>query len=185
MVQVLEKNLEQIKNKLSGMRTNLNKAAYLESAFKKDLSIEVKRFILSTLTEIYESDRMYSKAAKAMSNKARFDPTFKDRIASYTRAAELFCMVGSLEDADEMFSRAVREGNEVQKKDILKNRKEMYLNYAQKLEKQGKRSHSMKFYEKLLRMKLEPQEKEMVKEKIVKTYRLLGKFKDAEIVSKL
>ena len=69
------------------MRTSLNKVDYLESAFKKDLSIEIKKFILKTLSELYEQDRMYSKAAKAMSNKARFDSTFKERITSYITAA--------------------------------------------------------------------------------------------------
>lgn len=167
------------------MRTNLNKADYLESVFKKDLSIEIKKFALVTLTEIYEQDRMYSKAAKAMSNKARFDPTFKERIISYTKAAELFCIVGSIEDSEEMFNRAFREANEVEKLDIVATRKKMYLDYAEKLEKIGKRSSCMKFYEKLLTMKLTDGEKEKVKEKIVKSYKLLGRFKDAEIVGKL
>jgi tetratricopeptide (TPR) repeat protein len=185
MVQVLENNLEQIKDKLAEMRTSLNKANYLESAFKRDLSIDVKRFILNQLTEIYQNDRMYSKAAKAMSNKARFDPTFKDRIVSYLKSAELFCVVGSIEDAEEMFNRAVREANEIEKRKILTQRKEMYLNSAEKLEKQGKRSHAMKFYEKLITMKLEISEKENVKEKIIKNYKLLGRFKDAEMISRI
>ncbi len=185
MVQVLETNLEQIKERLAKMRTNFNKADYLESAFKKDLSIEIKKFILESLTDIYEQDKMYAKSAKAMSNKARFDSTFKERIVSYLRAAEFYCMVGGIEDAEEMFSRAVREANSVEKMDIIKKRKEMYFSYAEKLEKQGKRSNSMKFYEKLIKMRLEDSEKEVVKEKLIRTYKLLGKFKDAELISKI
>jgi pentatricopeptide repeat protein len=185
MVQVLETTLEQIKERLGRMRTNLNKADYLESAFKKDLSIEIKRFALETLTQIYEQDKMYSKAAKAMSNKARFDPTFKERIISYTKAAEFYCKTGSIEDAEDMFNRAFREANEVEKLDIIRTRKEMYFNSAEQLEKIGKKSSAMKFYEKLIKMRLDELEKEKVKEKLIKTYKLLGRFKDADMVSAL
>lgn len=182
MVRVIETNLEQIKDRLSEMRTSFNKIDYLESAFKKDLSIDIKRFILETLTDLYEQDRMYAKAAKSMSNKARFDPTFKEKITSYTRAAELFCKVGSIEDAEEMFNRAFREANEKEKLEIVKSRKNLYLTSAENLEKIGKKSSSLKFYEKLIKMKLESQEKEMVREKLIKTYKLLGRFKDADLL---
>lgn len=185
MVQVLETSLEQLKEKLKSMRTNFNKSAYLESAFKKDLSLEIKRFILENLSAIYTQDRMYAKAAKALSNKARFDTTFKEKIDSYIRSAELFCKTGSIEDAEEMFSRAAREANEVERLDIIKKRKEIYFSSLQGLEKQGKRASTLKFYERLIKMKLTPEEKEGVKEKLVKTYKILGRFKDAEIVFKL
>ncbi len=185
MVNVTETNLEQIKDKLSGMRTNLNKADYLESAFKKDFSIEIKRFILETLAIMYEQDRMYAKAAKAMSAKARFEVVFKDKIEAYIKAADLYCKVGSIEDAEEMFNRAAREANEAQRKEIIKRRKEMYFRSAESLERAGKRSHSMKFYEKLIKIKLEDSEKTTVKEKLAKTYKLLGRFKDAEMILKM
>jgi tetratricopeptide (TPR) repeat protein len=185
MIQVLETTLEQIKERLGRMRTNLNKADYLEGAFKKDLSIEIKKFILETLTQIYEQDRMYSKAAKAMSNKARFDSTFKERIISYTKAAEFFCKIGSIEDSEDMFNRAFRESNEVEKLDIIKIRKEMYFSSAEQLEKIGKKSSALKFYEKLIKMRLDELEKEKVKEKLVRTYKLLGRFNDADVISAL
>jgi len=185
MIQVIETNLEQVKERLARMRTNLNKADYLESVFKKDISIEIKRFVLVTLTEIYKQDRMYAKAARVMSNKAGFDPTFKERIISCIKAAELFCEVGSIEDADEMFNRAYREANEVEKLDIIAMRKKTYFYYAEQLERIGKRSSAMKFYEKLIKMRLGDGEKAKVKEKIVRNYKLLGRFKDAEIVEKL
>lgn len=185
MIRVSETNLDQIKEKLLGMRTNLNKEDYLESAFKKDLSIEIKKFILATLSELYELDKMYSKAAKAMSNKARFDTTFSDKISSYKKSAELFCKIGSIEDAEDMFSRAFRESNEVKKLEIIKFRKELYLISAEKLENLGKKSNALRFYEKLINMKLDVSEKERVKGKLVKIYSLLGRFKEAELISKL
>lgn len=185
MVRVIETNLEQLKEKLKTFRTNLNKSAYLESAFKADLSIEAKRYILETLSEIYIQDRMFSKAAKALSNKARFDTTFKEKIISYIKSAELFSKIGSIEDAEEMFSRATREANEKEKLDILKKRKEIYFNALKELERHGKRASMLKFYEKLIRMNLTSDEKLEVKEKLIKTYKLLGRFKDAELVSNL
>lgn len=184
-MRVIETNLEQVKDKLSTIRTNLTKAEYLESVFKKDISIDVKRFSLETLSEIYTEDRMYLKAAKALSNKARFDLTFKEKINSYVRAAELFSRAGSIEDAEEMFGRAAREANEVQKLDIVRNRKEIYFNSVSQLEKEGKRASVLKFYEHLLKMRLSPEEKTAVKEKLINTYKLLGRFKDAEILSNM
>jgi tetratricopeptide (TPR) repeat protein len=185
MVQVLEKNLEQLKEKLAEMKTNLNKIDYLESAFKKEFSIDAKRFILDSLAELYEKDLLYEKAAKVISNRSVFEITFKEKIESSIKAADFFCKTGKIEDAEAMFSRAVREANEIQRKDILRRRKEMYFRHAEQLEKDGRRSKAMKFYEKLINIKLEEPEKFMVKERLAKTYRLLGRFKDADMIEKI
>jgi tetratricopeptide (TPR) repeat protein len=185
MVRVIETNLEQIKDKLDSIRTNFNKILYLESAIKKDFSIEIKRFIFMTLVVLYTQDGLYEKAAKTLSSKAKFDLTFKEKIESLISSAELYCKVGKIEDAEEMFSRSFREANEVQRLDILKKRKEMYFNYADYLEKQGKRSSSLKFYEKLMKIRLEKGERNKAKEKLIKTYTLLGRFKEANIISKM
>lgn len=185
MVQVIETNLEQINAKVSSMRTNLNKIDYLESAFKKEFSIEIKKSILKDLAELYEQERMFDRVAKTYSIKARFELTFKDKIDSYLLAADFYCKLGKIEDAEEMFSRASRESNEFQRKEIIVKRKEMYFRFAEYLEKIGKKSSSLKFYEKLLKMNLNEQEKEKAKEKVVRNYKILGKFKEAEIISKL
>lgn len=186
MIQINEKNLEEIKNKLNTIRSDLNKIEYLESIFKKDFSIDIKRFALTNLISLYEKNMMYEKAARVLSTKARFDTTFREKIEDYIESAKFFCKVGKIDDAEEMFSRASREANEQQRKELFFKKKQMYLEFAEYLEKTGKRSSSLRFYEILIKIPyLTEEEKTKIKEKLSKTYKLLGRFREAETISKL
>lgn len=182
MVQVREKTLEEIKLKLQEMKTDLNKINYLEDALKEGFTFEIKRLIWGELSELYEERKMYDKSAKAMANKAGVEVLTKDKIESYLKAAELYSKSGRVEDADDMFIRATRAANFEQKQNIKLARKNIMLVNASELEKKGKRASALKFYEKLIKMDLEEIEKEEVKEKLVSTYKTLGKFKEIELL---
>ncbi|GEM_PF-2007234 len=178
MINVKERNLEEIQEKLRNIKTNLNKVEYLESALKKNISLEINRYILKNLCQIYEEEKLYGAAAKCYSQKARFEHTFKEKIESFLRSAENFCKAVEIENAEQMFLCAYREANENEKKEILKKRKEKYFFYGEFFEKIGKNSSAIKFYEKLFSIKLEENEKIKVKEKLKEIYKKLGKLKE-------
>ncbi|MEM4719688.1 MAG: hypothetical protein QXG18_02395 [Candidatus Pacearchaeota archaeon] len=184
MINVKEKNLEEIQEKLKNIKTNLNKAEYLESALKKNISLELNRFILKSLTQIYEEEKLYEKAAKAYSQKSRFDHTFKEKISDLLKAADNFCKALKIEEAEQMYLSAYREANEKEKKEILEIRKNNYFKYGQMFEDLKKKSSAVKFYEKLFSMQLENNEKEKVREKLIKIYVALGKLKEAKEIKK-
>jgi len=117
-----------------------------------------------------------------MANKAGMEITFRDKIESYLAAAELYAKVGRVDDADEMFIRATRDANIEQKARIKLARKNIYLVSAQRLEKKGKKASAAKFYEKLVKMNLDNEEKNEIKEKLISTYNALGLFREAKLL---
>jgi len=186
VIQVRERTIEEIEEKLTEMNTDLNKISYLESALKAtSFSFEIKRFLWGALSELYGNRKMFDRAAKAMANKAAVEPMAKDRIDSYITAAEIYCRVGKVDEADDMFLRASRDGNEEQKRSIKLARKNVYMISAQELERKAKKAHAAKFYEKLIKMNLEDSERLEIKHKLLDTYNALGKFREAKLLEGL
>ncbi len=186
VIQVREKTIEEIRDKLNEMDTELNKINYLESAIRESgFGYEIKRFLWGELSKHYESRAMYEKAATAMSNKAAVEITFREKINSYITAAELYSKASRVDDAENMFVRASRDASEEQKNAIRLARKNIYLQFAKNLEEKGKRATATKFYEKLIKMNLEESEKLEIKEKLKKTYTALGLFREARLLEGL
>ena len=183
VIQVRERTIEEIEDKLAGMNTALNKISYLESALKAtSFSFEIKRFLWGQLAELYAERKMFERAARAMANKAGVEVMFKDKIDSYITAAEFYSKIGKVDDADDMFLRASRDGNDEQKMAIRLARKNIYSVSASELERKGKKASAVKFYEKLIKMRLENVEKDEIKEKLLTTYKALGMFREARLL---
>ena len=186
VIQVRERTIEEIEDKLVEMNTDLNKISYLESALKAtSFSFEIKRFLWGELSELYAGRKMFERAARAMANKAGVEVMFKDKIDSYITAAEFYAKIGKVDDADDMFLRASRDGNDEQKRAIKLARKNVYSVSAQELERKGKKASAVKFYEKLIKMNLEDVERLEIKHKLLDTYTALGKFREAKLLEGL
>jgi tetratricopeptide (TPR) repeat protein len=185
-IQVRERTIEEIQDKLGEMSTALNKIGYLESALNiAGLSFEIKRFLWEELSGLYQERKMFERAARAMANKAGMEVTFRDKIDSYITAAELFARIGKVDDADDMFVRASRDANTEQKSKVRLARKNIYSVSAKELESKGKKASAVKFYEKLIKMNLEDVEKVEIKEKLLATYKALGMFREAKLLAGL
>jgi tetratricopeptide (TPR) repeat protein len=182
-IQVRESTIEEIKAKLSGMNTALNKIMYLESALAiSGFSYDIKRFLWAELAELYEERKMFDKAGKAMSNKAGVEVVIRDKMNSYIVAADLFSRAGRVDDADSMFVRALRDVDAESKLKIKLARKNIYSVAAEDLEKKGKKASAVKFYEKLIKMKINEDEKSAIRAKLISTYNALGMFREAKLL---
>ena len=194
-IQVRERSIEEIEAKVGEMNTSLNKINYLESAVKVlGFSFEIKRFLWAELCELYKDRKMFERAARAMSNKAGMEVSFREKVESYLSAAELFAKVGKIDDAEEMFVRAGRDADalrqsevgsrksEVGKEMVKLARKNIYLVLARGLEADGKRAGAVKFYEKLIKMRLDDVEKDEIREKLLVMYKALGMFREAKLL---
>jgi len=181
-IQIRERTIDEIEAKIGFMTTSLNKIAYLESALKEGFTFDIKQKLWKILAGLYEERRMFDKAGKAMMNKAVIDFTFRDKIESYLAAAELYAKAGRVEDSEDMFTRATRDATEEQKLKIRLARKNIYFVSARDLEKRFKKASALKFYELLIKMPLDEIEKNEVKEKLILTYRALGRFNDARLL---
>lgn len=186
VVQVREKTIEEIEEKLAGMSTPLNKIGYLESALNiSGFSFEIKRFLWGEISRLYEGRKMFERAARAMANKAGVEISFRDKIDSYLTAAELYAKIGKVDDADDMFVRAMRDANDEQKTRVRLARKNIYSASARDLESKGKKASAVKFYEKLIKMNLEEVEKSEIKARLLVTYKALGMFREARLLEGL
>lgn len=182
-VQVRERTIEQMSIKLRTINTALNKIIYLESALKVAASsFEVKRFLWAELAKLYEERKMFDRAALSLSNLASMEPMFKDRMDSYVMAAEMYSRVGKIAEADEMFVRAARDASDVDKKKVALARKNVYLKFATELDSKGKRASAVKFYERLIKMRLDEVEKSDILEKLKVSYNALGMFREARLL---
>ena len=182
-VQVRERTIEEIVGKLAEMNTVLNKIGYLESAVRvPGFSFEIKRFLWGELAGLYGERKMFERAARAMSNKAGVEVSSRDKIESYLSAAELFAKVGKIDDAEEMFVRAGRDAGLEEKAKVKLARKNIYFVLARGLEADGKRAGAVKFYEKLIKMKLDDVERDEIKEKLFGMYNALGMFREAKLL---
>jgi len=183
VVQVREKSIEEMEAKLGTMGTVLNKISYLESVLKESgFSFEIKRFIWRSLAGLYEERKMFERAARALGNLAGMEPMFKERMDSYVMAAEMFCRIGKISDAEDMFIRAGRDVTGSGKAKVLLARKNVYLSAASELEGKGKRASAVKFYEKLIKMKLDDIEREDILGKLRVSYKALGMFREARLL---
>ena len=182
-VQVREKTIEEMRVKLGSINTALNKIIYLESALKAvGGSFEIKRFVWGELAGLYEERKMFERAARALGNLASMEPMFRETMDSYVMAAEMFCRIGKISDADEMFVRATRDVAGDGKGKVMLARKNVYFGFARELEKKGKRASAVKFYEKLIKMRLEDVERDEILEKLRMSYRALGMFREARLL---
>jgi tetratricopeptide (TPR) repeat protein len=183
MVQVKERLFQDVKAKYESLMTDLTKMEYLESALKtSDIGMDVKKFALGILAELYEKKLMYDKAAQALFAKAGYELTFREKIETYLKAAEHYTKAGNIIGAEDMFSRAMREANIEQKPKIQIARKNTFLKIAKELENKNRMNHATKFYEHLLTFKLEDTEKEMIKNRLIDYYKRMGRFNELRSV---
>lgn len=183
MVQVKEKLFQDVKSKYETLNTDLTKMEYLESILKtSDVNMDVKKFAFTMLAELYDKRMMYDKAAKAMFGKAGYDITFREKVDTYLKAAEYYAKAGNILGAEDMFSRASREGNSEQQAKIALTKKNIYFTIASDLEKRMRMSNATKFYEHLLTLKIDDLEKSMIKKKLVEYYKRMGRFNEMRMV---
>ncbi len=148
------------------------------------LSMDTKKFIFLKLASLYEASKLYGETAKAYDNAASVSLTFAEKIKHYTKAAESYVRLGALDRVDEAVRKAMVEANTREREEIQATVKMMYKAQAAALEAELKRNQAVKFYEKLLNMRLSDQERKEVRERLLGLYRKLGKLHEALALEK-
>ena len=154
--------------------------------FLKDhpLNMDTKKFIFLKLASLYEASKLFGETAKAYDNAASISLTFAEKIKHYTKAAESYARLGAFDRIDEAMRKAMSEANSREREDIQATIKMMYKTQATQLESEMKRSHAVKFYEKLLDMRLSDQERRDIREKLSDLYVKLGKLNEYQALKR-
>jgi tetratricopeptide (TPR) repeat protein len=157
---------------------------YLSKILEGKPSTDVKKFIYSKLAEIYEKKKMFNDAAKMMQNIALISIAFSEKIKYYIKETELWIKAGNFEKSEKSMKNAMSQANASQKSEIYFVVKEFYKKQAEIYEKEIKRNHALKIYEKILEMCRTETEKRDIKKKILILYEKLGRIKDYFILKK-
>lgn len=154
------------------------KIDWLTRLLNQQLSLDMKKFVLLRLADVYEKTNMIKEAAKMYGNAGIVSITFKDKMKYFVKEAELLIEAGDFNKADQAMKKAMVEANSVEKEDIYFTVKEIYVKKAEQYEGESKRNSSVKIYEHILEMKLTDLERKKIKEKLLDLYEKLGKIRE-------
>ena len=151
---------------------------YLNRFIAQKPPLHEKKFAFTKLISIYEAKKMFNDVAKIYNNLALLALSSQERIDYLIRETKAYIQGGRFDEADSVMRRAMDEVTIVKKADIYEDIKKFYRNEAGNYEKENKRNHAIKVYEKLLSMKISENERNEVKSKLLGLYDQLGKFRE-------
>lgn len=174
----VEKTRKEIEAKLVGMGDYV-RIGYLTQCLKNPLDFDTRKFVLLTLTQLYESLKMFSDAGKCIRNAAEVEALTSAKIQDYVKSADFFIRAGNYDDAELSSKKAqaiaptpsFRENIKRSITDFYKKQSEVYV-------KGEKRKQAAEVYEKLLSMEISTTEKEQIQQKLLVLYEKLGKIRE-------
>ena len=150
----------------------------LNQFLKEPLTMDMKKFVYLKLAGIYEKVGMLTEAAKIYDNAGMITIAFSEKIKHFVKEAELYIKTDSFDRVDEAMRKAMNQANTIEKQDIYFAIKDFYKRQAEVYEKELKRNHAVRIYEKLLEMKISDMERKEIKERLLGLYEKLGKRRE-------
>ena len=124
-------------------------------------------------------DAIFNDIAKIYSNLSILALSSQERVDYLIKETKAYIQGGRFDEADSVMRRAMEEVTIVKKADIYEDIKDFYKKQAETFEKESKRNHAIKVYEKLLSMRISDSERNEAKKKLLDLYEKLGKFKES------
>jgi tetratricopeptide (TPR) repeat protein len=157
---------------------------YLNRFIAQKPPIHEKKFAFMKLIEIYQAKGMFNDVAKIYNNLALLALSQQERTDALVKETKSHIQGGHFDEADSVMRRAMDEVTIVKKADIYEDIKRFYKQQAEMYEKENKRNHAIKVYEKLLSLKINDNEKNEVKAKLLALYDQLGKFRESSVLDR-
>lgn len=167
----------EIEQELEG-RGSFIQIDYLNQFMKEPLTMDMKKFVYLKLAGLYEKISMFVEAARMHDNAGVISIAFTEKIKHYVKETELYIREGSFDRADEALRKAMSQANSIEKENIYSTIKDFYKRQAETYEKEMKRNHAVRIYEKLLEMKISDIERGEIKEILLVLYERLGKRRE-------
>jgi tetratricopeptide (TPR) repeat protein len=157
---------------------------YLNRFIAQKPSMHEKKFAFMKLIEIYEAKKMFNDVAKMYSNLALIALSQQEKIDLMIKETKAHIQSGRFDASDAVMRRAMDELTIIKKSDIYEDIKKFYKKQAEDYEKESKRNHAVKVYEKMLSMKITDSERNEIKAKLLSLYDQLGKFRESSILDR-
>lgn len=155
---------------------------YLNRFLAQKPPLHEKKFAFLKLIEIYESKKMFNDVAKIYSNLAILATSPQEKVDSLIKQIKAHIQAGNFDESDQILRKVMEEATVIRKSEIYEEIKNFYRQQAQVCEKESKRNHAIKFYEKMLGLKLTDAERNEVKQKLLELYDRLGKFRESSVI---
>ena len=168
---------EDIENRLKRQGDFMN-MGYLSDLLKQNLPLEVKKFVALRLINIYEKKTMFTDVAKVYNILASLAFAFSEKIKFHIQEAESYIKADDFSRADEAMKKAFVDANASQRAEISFVIKDFYKRQAEVYEKEMRRAHAVRIYEKLFYTNISDEERKEIKEKLLGLYEKLGRFKE-------
>jgi len=173
---MLNKNMSKLDiEKCLNSKGNFIKIDYLTRFLKEDIPIDMKKFVYSKLTETYESMKLFADAALMIQHISALSMNINEKRKNNLKCSKYYVLAGEFEKADKFLQRALTQSNLNDKREIYEDIKNFYKEVAQDYEKDMKRNHASKIYEKILEMRIGDSERKEIKKKLTDLYDKLGK----------
>ncbi|MCK5624877.1 hypothetical protein KAI04_03480 [Candidatus Pacearchaeota archaeon] len=166
-----------VESKLIGKGDFVN-IDYLSKLLNEKLHRDTKKFVYLKLIEIYDRKKMFNDVAKMYEGIAKISIAFSEQIKNHLNATQYYIKAGFFDKANYSMRNALNEANSVEREEINFSVKEFYKKQAEEHERELKRNHAAKIYEKLLEMNITDQERKEIKEKLMELYEKLGRLKE-------
>jgi tetratricopeptide (TPR) repeat protein len=157
---------------------------YLTRFIGQKPPLHEKKFAFMKLIEIYQEKGMFNDIAKIYSNLSILALSSQERVDYLIKETKAYIQGGRFDEADSVMRRAMEEVTIVKKADIYEDIKDFYKKQAETFEKESKRNHAIKVYEKLLSMKISDIERNEAKAKLLSLYEQLGKFRESSALER-
>jgi len=157
---------------------------HLTRFLKEPVAMDTKKFIFLKLADIYEKAKMFAEAAKMYNNAADLSIPFAEKIKHYLKECELFVKLGAFDRAENAMKKALSQANLREKEGIYNYVKQSYKQEAAANESMAKRNNAIKYYEKMLEMRISESERTDIKKKLLQLYKEAGKIKEYSYLEK-
>lgn len=157
---------------------------YLTRFISQKPALHEKKYAFMKLIEIYQGKGMFNDIAQIYNNLIILSTSSQEKIDYLIKETKAYIQGGRFDEADSVMRRVMDEVTIVKKADIYEDIKNFYKIQAGAFEKEAKRNHAIKVYEKLLSMKINESERNEAKEKLLSLYEQLGKFRESSALER-
>ncbi|MFA6022504.1 MAG: hypothetical protein WC781_00275 [Candidatus Pacearchaeota archaeon] len=141
-------------------------------------SLDIKKFILLKLVDIYQDRNFLLDAAKHLDAAADLVITYREKIDLYMKETELYVKLGQFDLADRIYQKAYAYGNMREKAETQAKYIDYYIFQAKSNEKEQKHRKAVEIYEKLYSMPQADEKRMEFKNKLLELYGKLGRIRD-------
>lgn len=157
---------------------------YLTRFIAQKPALHEKKYAFMKLIEIYQGKGMFNDIAQIYNNLVILSTSSQEKIDYLIKETKAYIQGGRFDEADSVMRRSMEEVPIVKKADIYEDIKNFYKIQAVAFEKEAKRNHAIKVYEKLLSMKINDSERNEAKAKLLSLYEQLGKFRESSALER-